>query len=232
MKLGVISGFYPGRRFNSYINHSIYCALHGYYYVDASFPGRHVKPYFWKLERILRYLDLFDWIFWLDDDAYFTDFSKPLHEFVSDAETCELVICRSPSTKQLFTKISSGQFFLRNTPTSRHFLRLALEVDVDALKDSFWSPDLGFFSGGDQDAFVYLTETNPRFGRTFARLLDHNNFNNRDFEYERRADEHLLVHFTGARKEKSKKSFCRRLGLNEYVVPEELLRGFRVASTE
>lgn len=232
MRLGVISGFYPGRRFNSHVNHAAYCRAHGYYYIDASGPGQDPRRYFRKLEMIERYLDLFDWVFWIDDDAYFTDFAKPLHRFLELVDGEQMLVCRSPSTKTLFTKISSGQFFLQNSPESKEFLRQARRVNLDFVRDAAWHDGLGFFSRGDQDAFVYLFETHPYFRRGFVKIVEHDHFNNRDFEYREEPSEHFLVHFTGKDKIQSKRAFCARLSLNEYIVPEDVLAAFRVSDTD
>lgn len=223
MKLGVVSGFYPGRRFNSHVNHAAYCHAHGYYYIDASQPGFDRRRFFRKIEVIHKYLDLFDWLYWIDDDAYFTDFSKPLHAFLGLVEAEHMLICKSPSTKKIFTKFSSGQFFLKNSADSKAFLEAACKVDLAQVKANFWREDLGFFSNGDQDAFVYLTETHPRFSQGFIKIVDHNLFNNRDFEFQQRLDEHFLVHFTGPAKIQAKHDFCARLGINKYIVPPEHL---------
>ena len=225
-RIGIISGYYPGLRFNSQVNHKAYADLHGYWYIFNSSPERDPRSYFRKIETLIRYLDLFDWVFWIDDDAYFTRFDTPLDAFIAEAGPSDLVICRSPSTKKLFTKFSAGQFLLRNTPRAHAFLRALLEVDLSRVR-AFWREDLGYYSEGDQDAMVYLSETDPRFSGDFIRILDHQAFNNRDFEFQARLDEHFLVHFTGQAKVASKAAFCQRLGVNPYLVPEGLLAPFR-----
>ncbi len=222
MKLGVVSGFYPGRRFNSHVNHAAYCHAHGYYYIDASQPGFDRRRFFRKIEVISQYLDLFDWLFWIDDDAYFTDFSKPLHGFLEMLDAEQMLICKSPSTKKIFTKFSSGQFFLKNSPDAKEFLHLAGMVDLEFVKTKFWHEGLGFFSNGDQDAFVYLTETHPLFKSGFIKIVDHNCFNNRDFEFQQQPEEHFLVHFTGKEKIQAKHDFCARLGIGKYIVPDHI----------
>jgi hypothetical protein len=232
MKLGIISGHYPGRRFNSHVNHSLYSELHGYYYVDASYPGRDRRPHFRKLEVLERYLDLFDWLFWIDDDAYFTDFSKPLHSFLDTVGDAHFLVCKSPSTKETFTKFSGGQFFLRCSPEARQFLRSGRAVDLPAVRRDFWTDRLGIFTQGDQTALVYVTEVDERFRGSFTRLVDHNWFNNRDFEYVQRPEEHFLVHFVGGPKEKLKRAFCKRLGLNKYIVPDHMLRELNVSKDD
>lgn len=222
MKLGVVSGFYPGRRFNSHVNHQAYCHTHGYYYIDASAPGVDRRRFFRKIEVVQQYLDLFDWLFWIDDDAYFTDFSKPLHSFLDLVNNEHMLICKSPSTKKIFTKFTSCAFFLKNSPEAHAFLKLSMQVDLHYLKTQFWTEQLGYFSNGDQDAFVYLTEVHPLFKDGFVKIVDHNQFNNRDFEFEKRLDEHFLVHFTSGTKIQAKHNFVARLGINKYIVPDQI----------
>lgn len=232
LRIGVISGFFPGRRLNSHVNHSAYCRAHGYFYIDASHPGTHPRPYFRKIEVILECLPLFDWVFWLDDDAYFTDFSIPLRSFLEPADCEDIIICKSPSTKKVFTKFSCGQFFIRNSPRSFEFLRLVLQADLPMIKSAFWQERHGQFTSSDQDAFVYLTETIPTFGPGFIRIVDHNQFNNRDFEYSSSTSEHFLIHFTGHEKTRDKDAFCRRMGENEYLVPDALFRALNLGHEE
>ncbi|MEX0671138.1 MAG: hypothetical protein WD060_11845 [Pirellulales bacterium] len=227
MKLGILSGHYPGVRFNSQINHKCYADCHGYHSIFNGSPERDRRRYFSKIETILRYLALFDWIFWIDDDAYFTDFRIPLTRFIDTAPTAEFVICKSPSTKTLFTKFSSGQFFLKNTPRAHDFLRAVLAVDLAVVKAA-WRDELGYFTRGDQDAMVHLVETEPRFAGEFCRILDHDCFNNRDFEYLHAIDEHFLVHFTGRTKRQSMQEFVERLGTNRFLTPAPWLAELRI----
>ena len=147
MRIGIISGYYPGFRLDSPINHKVYADRHGYGYVYNFTPERCSGGYFFKVRTILRYLDFFDWIFWIDDDAYFTNFEVKLEQFITPDDGSELVICSSPSTKKLFTKFSSGQFLLKSTPVSRAFLQEVLITDMRIVR-SFWRDDLGYYAGG------------------------------------------------------------------------------------
>lgn len=221
-RIGILSGYYPGTRFNSQANHRLYAERHGYRYIFDSTPRFDRRTYMRKMEAIQEYLDLFDWLFWVDDDAYFTDFSIPLEQFIAIAPNSDFIVCKSPSTKELSTHISSGQFLLHNTPGAHRFIADALATDLVKVK-AWWRSHLGMFTKGDQDALVYLMETDPAFAAPFYSILDHQNFNNRNFEYESRLDEHFLVHFTGKSKVQDKVNFCERMGCNEYICPPDLL---------
>jgi hypothetical protein len=222
MKLGIVSGFYPGFRVESAINHKAYADKHGYHYIYNFTPERDPRYIFYKIETLLRYIDLFDWVFWIDDDAYFTNFSIPLASFLDLAGDAQMLICKSPSTKKVITKYSSGQFFLKSSPQAKDFLRAALAVNLEKVK-AFWREDLGLFTNGDQDAIVYLSEVDPRYNSGFIKSVDHNQFNNRDFEYEKDLSEHFLVHFTGAEKQKYLTAFAKRLNVNRWLLPKEAM---------
>lgn len=221
-RIGILSGYYPGLRFNSPVNHRLYASRHGYRYIFDSTPRFDKRTYMRKLEAVLEYIELFDWLFWIDDDAYFTDSSIPLERFIDLAPHADLIVCKSPSTKDIFTRISSGQFLIRNTPLARRFIQEALATDLSEVQ-KWWKSHLGMFTKGDQDAMVYLLESQPDFAAPFCSILDHNNFNNRGFEYKKQLSEHFLVHFTGKQKIRDKAFFCQRMASNEYICsPEEL----------
>lgn len=217
-KIGILSGYYPGLRFNSQVNHRLYASRHGYRYIFDSTPRFDPRTYMRKLEAVLEYLDMFDWLFWIDDDAYFTDFEIPLETFIKSNLEAEFIVCKSPSTKELFTRISSGQFLLKNTPRAKQFIADALATDLKQVQ-KWWHKSLGMFTKGDQDALVYLTETMDQYRQPFMKILEHNNFNNRDFEYEKSVEEHFLVHFTGSNKIRDQAAFCTRLSCSQYICP-------------
>ena len=228
-RVGILSGYYPGTRLNSQVNHKAYADAHGYNYIFNASAEKDPRPFYRKFETIARYLHLFEWVFWIDDDAYFTNFEASMDPFIQQAGEADLLICKSPSTKKLFTKISSGQFLLRNSARAHRFLAALMETEMERIRQ-FWREDLGMFTSGDQDAIVYLSETDPRFGASFMKILDHNEFNNRDFEFKERCNEHFLVHFTGPSPEKNnyKNAFCERMNINPYLVPEPILENYQV----
>ena len=84
--------------------------------------------------------------------------------------------------------------------------------------------------GGDQEEMVYLSEKDPRFNAGFIKIVDHYQFNNRDFEYESRLDEHFLVHFTGTSKQQSHRAFWQRLNVNPWLIPEDAVVEYHLSS--
>lgn len=227
-RIGVISGYYPGRRFDSHINHLGYCRRHGYTYIDASWPGEHARPHFRKIEVLQLYLHLFDWVFWIDDDAFFTNLEIPLDDFLPDSSQVHFVVCRSPSNLTRFTRFNSGAFLLRNSALSHEFLRAAYEVDLESVRADSWREDLGLFTWGDQTAMVHIVDSQPRFSEPFIRLLSHQSFNSRVADFATSPSEHLVVHFMNDKK-REYQTFRRRFGLNAYLLPPDVAGRFKFA---
>ena len=80
MRLGIVSGGRPPR-YRSYINHGVYALKHGHTYIRnlTSYPNLQT-PNFHKLHAVADALPAFDWVLWLDDDAFFTDFERDIAE--------------------------------------------------------------------------------------------------------------------------------------------------------
>ena len=214
------------------LNHALYAAQHGIpYFFDAG-PSAVDRIYFHKLHVIRRYLPLADWLFWIDDDAFFTDFRVDLRTFLPDAAEAELVFCKSPvNPRGGWTWMSSGQFFMRNTPDMTALLDAVLATDL-AEVEAWWDPETyGLFTNGDQDAFVYrLQGPDPRWRERFVQLQP-DEFNNRPYHYEARLDEHFICHFAvpGAHRPKADLigEFAERLGTNQALCPAELFEPYR-----
>ena len=67
------------------LNHALYAGSIGVPYFFDVAPTRVDRIYFHKLEVIRAYLPLAEWLFWIDDDAFFTDFRVDLRQFLADA---------------------------------------------------------------------------------------------------------------------------------------------------
>ncbi len=198
IKIGVISGRFPTTTFSSQINHKAYCEKHGYTYIHCNWPTGAKNPYMNKTRYIQTYYHLFDYIFWIDDDAFFMDFEKPLTEFLPEANNF-FSVCASPDNRKLHTYISSGQFFLTCNELGRAFIDAIELVNLASVK-AWWPEELGYFSNGDQDAMVYLLKTNPTFSG--YNLHHFRNFNSRVADYFA-GDNVFILHFTGTPKVKA-----------------------------
>lgn len=152
-----------------------------------------------KFHFIREYVRHFDFIFWIDDDAFFIDMDRSLTDFVPQAGEIAS-FCKSPSNKAIFTYLSSGQFLLRGGDDGAAFVNAVMATDLNEVK-AWWRDDLGYFSKGDQDAIVYLLHEDARY-RGRVRLYDYMDFNSRLADLEENPSSVFVLHFTGPRDRK------------------------------
>lgn len=195
MNVAIISGRYPATSFDSVINHKIYADKYGYTYIHCNWPTAAKNFYHNKIYFLLQYIDHFDYLIWIDDDAFFFDLEKDIMTY-APVEDSILSFCKSPTFKQIHTYLSSGQFVIKSCDLSKYFLNKVLLANLNEIK-LWWREELGYFSNGDQDAIVYILLTDPAFiGR--YNLYDYKEFNSRP-ENIFSKDKHLpfVLHFTG-----------------------------------
>lgn len=202
-RIGVVSGRYPESSFSSHINHKAYCLRHGYCYINANWPTGEKNPYMNKIRYIQEYYHLFDYLFWIDDDAFFINKEVALESLIPEHGEI-LVACRSPSYKKIHTYLSSGQFLIKCNNLGRSFIDEVGSTDLEMVK-SWWDStplDLGFFTNGDQDAMVFQILTNDQY-KDRVKLHDHRVFNSR-FEELMGKETPFILHFTGSKVVKAK----------------------------
>jgi hypothetical protein len=216
----------------AHVNHRIYADRIGVPYFFDLAPTTVTRIYMHKLDVIRRFLPLAEWLFWIDDDAFFTDFSIDLRGFLDGVGQHELVFCQSPvNPLGGWTWMSSGQLFIRRSPAMSALLDAVVATDLRAVK-RWWRPDeLGLFTNGDQDAFVYqLLGPDERWREAYLRL-PWEAFNARPYHYERRLDERFLCHFAvpgGRPKAEVVAEFAARLGTTPALCAGELVEPYRV----
>ena len=218
------------RQYPTLLNHRIYADLHGYRYRFDMTPHKGITNlYFHKLASILDAIDDCDWLFWLDDDAAFTQMAVSLESIVPELDQSPdsyAIFCKSPINRGMWTYLSIGNFFLKNCARSRQLLTACIATDLAAVKEWWQADRYGMFTNGDQDALVYCLETQPHL-KEGVLTLGYERFNTRPFHYEagNSADQHFLVHFTHS-PDKSKlaqmQEFATRFGLNEFLVTHDL----------
>jgi hypothetical protein len=152
-----------------------------------------------KFHFIREYVRHFDFIFWIDDDAFFIDLDRPLASLMP-AKMELASFCKSPSNKSIFTYLSSGQFLLRGGDAGAEFAEAVISTPLDRV-EAWWRDELGMLTKGDQDAIVYLLHEDARF-RDRVRLFDYMSFNSRIADLEVDASAVFLLHFTGPRDRK------------------------------
>jgi hypothetical protein len=229
MKICVLSGRYPASGFASAENHRVYCSYHGYHYIHCNWPTQAENLYLNKFHFIRHYYDLFDFIFWLDDDAFILDMEKPLTNFLP-LNDAFISICNSPDNKKIKTVFSSGSFMLACSAEGRLFVDNVIKTSLAEVK-AWWNVEHGYFTNGDQDIVVYLYMTNDALRKKFT-IFHHNEFNSRLLDYVRGVHVFLL-HLTGSpeTKRNSLKKIRKLSGLNESLLPYGMYNGFKIIKT-
>lgn len=228
--LRIVSGS-SGVRTPAPLNHTVYAARHDLPYVFDVTPAPVAPITLQKLAVIRRHLAAGEWLFWLDDDAFFTNLATDLRDLVPVDPGIELAFCSSPvNPNGGWTWMSSGQLFIRNTPRMAALLEAVAGTDLEAVR-RWWDPERhGLFTNGDQDAFVYhLERPDSPWAGTFQRL-PWEAFNARPYHYESRLDEYFICHFAvPGRRSKMEliEEFAHRLGTTTALLDEAELEPFR-----
>lgn len=215
------------RQYPTLLNHRIYADLHGYRYRFDVTPHKGITNlYFHKLVSIMDALEDCDWLFWLDDDAAFTQMAVSLESIVPELDQSPYtyaIFCKSPINRGKWTYLSIGNFFVKNCARSRELLTACIATDLAVVKDWWQEERFGMLTNGDQDALVYCIETQP-YLKEGVLILNYERFNTRPFHY-RSADQHFLVHFTHSPdrpKLTQMREFASQFGLNEFLVTDDL----------
>lgn len=224
MKICVLSGHYPATEYMSADNHRIYCSHHGYHYIHCNWPTPAKNVYLNKFYFIQHYIDLFDYIFWIDDDAFFLDIKKGLEEFIPANENI-ISICKSPSNKAIKTVLNSGSFMIC-CKTGKSFVDAVLSIDLMQVK-SWWKPEYGLFTHSDQDIMVYLYLTHPDFHKKI-KLYSHLKFNSRIADM-RSGEKVFIIHLVGSKhKTSTYKKLQTILNTDRSLINEQDKNGYKI----
>ncbi len=219
----VLSGHFPGSQFYSHINHALYCHYHGYTYIHANWPTNQKNLYFNKVEYIKYYIKKFKYVFWIDHDAFFINYEKSLDEFYPTQKKF-MTICAGPFLNQIFTRISSGQFMLKNTHGSSKLLD---DWRDNLLQDSMsdWTKNDGFFTNGDQDVLWHLIKKEYK---NSVFIMPQSKFNSRIEDILVSPNDVFLLHLTGSARIKRKKlnQAIRLLDRDKALVPKSISKKF------
>lgn len=219
-RLGIVS-YCDHLRTYAHVNHQYYAEKHGYTYINDISPTHHT-PFKNKIEKLLKLMDLFDYVFWIDDDAFFLQYDKPLTDFITRNKKYSLIYCKSPVNEGKWTYLSSGNFFMKSNRKTREFLERCLTAELDDIRPDWNETEEGLFTNGDQDIMVHLLKRDSAFSSPrFHICLPYENFNTRPFHFKKKSNEHFLVHFTGNNKQQQALEFAKKFKLSPALIPQE-----------
>lgn len=226
--LCVVSGG-DTQRLRSHVNHAVFANLHGFSYlrVVRAIPGL-LSPYYLKLAAIRQALPDFDWVLWLDDDAFFSNFTaNPLRGLMVEMvdQGWSLLLGDSPVSRAdaKWTRFNAGVMLVRVSPDISSLLGLAMSETPDGIVADWWTPDRGYFTHSDQDSLLWAIETSESWDQ--VGVVDHRRLNARESEYANALDNLFIVHFPGVLdKARSVDEFALRYGLDDSLTPAGLQR--------
>ena len=183
-------------RFNSIINHASYAKTFNYKYKFDGEKRNLLSVYDHKILSILELPIDNEWWFWIDDDAFFTNFDRPFSSLNLNFDEKIMIFPKSPiNLSGGWTFLSSGNFFFKNNKELKKFFQKVLDRNLEEVKN-WWSHDkFGIFTKGDQDRIVYeLVNNEDTMLKTS--IVDYEIFNTRPYHFNK-IDDHFLVHFAG-----------------------------------
>lgn len=219
-------------RLRSYVNHAVYAREHGLdYRLETGIDPHIVTKFDYKVSILRRLLPLYDWLVWLDDDAFFTDFEADnIVRLISEAERdgISVVIAEGPKEPNGFwSRINTGVMLLRNDETARAIVESTATADLSEVR-RWWDDERdGLFTHGDQDQMWWTIQTGGHADR--VRIVDHRQLNSRGHYYEDSLTDAFVMHFTGyPDKELGIARFADRFHIGQELVPEPLLDKYHV----
>ncbi|WP_084205884.1 putative nucleotide-diphospho-sugar transferase [Psychroserpens mesophilus] len=232
MNICILSGRFPATVFKTPINHRIYADAHNYTYIHCNWPTTLSNNYLNKIAYVLQYIDNYDYIIWIDDDAFFMNMEKDIMDYAPKNDSF-ISICKSPEFKELKTYFSSGQFIVKCNSLSKQFFNEVLNTEFSVVKE-WWKEDLGYYTNGDQDVMIYLLlEKEDYKGK--VDLFDYKFFNSRyENLFEHDIHDPLILHFTG-RGPVKKQLYLQvqdKLNLHASLVPNAYLEKYGIATEE
>lgn len=219
-------------RSRAYVNQAIYAREWDLdYRLEIAVAPGVSDVFFYKTAIVRRIAPLYDWILWVDDDVYFTDFGRDgVRELVDRAEAAGsfMVYAENPREPNgSWSRINAGVFMLKNDQRTFRFLDEIVEGNLQATRD-WWDEDVhGMQSGGDQD--IQLWALHHLGLAEDALVVDHRDLNSRWHYYANGLSDAFLCHFCGHYDKKlSVALFGRRFGVGQELVPSDLLDKYSV----
>ena len=126
-------------RYRSHVNQAVFAQENGYdYRFDLGVNEGGLRSHFdIKLRVLQRLLPLYEWVMWVDDDVWFTDFRPGLVDAVIDvaeADGKDIVIARGAREPRGFSSfLNSGVILLRRSEAAGRLLEQVLDEPIEAV---------------------------------------------------------------------------------------------------
>jgi len=170
---------YSYSKIAEYIN-KLYAYKHGYDFKIFNLVMKDRAPQWCKIDAINRVLNdqqsKYDYLFWIDADAFFNNHNIPLDAFITDSNK-NIIICDDIPNSTRPNTVNTGTFFVKCTEWSRDFFNQIWKYDGEYLYKHFHEQTiidmciLQNFINIKEKIIVYPTNT---FNSTFGKLWDKN----------------------------------------------------------
>lgn len=224
-------------RWRSYVNHTVYAREHGFtHHIGIGLAPGIETVYYYKFELVREVLPHFEWVLYLDDDVYVTDFgSSSIEDLITHcvAEDKFAVFAEGPPEPDgSWTRLNSGVILVRNDPRAFALLDSAQRSDLEAIRQSWSEDEEGLYTFGDQDAIWRVVRDDPTV-RADVEIVGHRQLNSREHYYNSKLSDAFAVHFCGPGDKDLKVAlFGRRFGMGQELVLVELLDRYSVRKRE
>ena len=201
-------------RFNSIINHATYAKIFNYKYKFDSEKRNLSSVFDHKILSILELPIDNEWWFWIDDDAFFTDYNKPFNSLNLEFDTNIMIFPKSPvNPNGGWTFLTSGSFFFRNNLEVKKFFQRVLLRNIEEVKNWWDFNKYGIFTNGDQDRIVFELVKDDNLMSKIA-LVNYEIFNTRPYHF-KKFNDYFLVHFAGNDKANAIQKFKLDFNFND-----------------
>lgn len=115
-------------------NKRAYCQKHGYDFIVGTESLDKRRPFAWsKVLLLLKVMEnpTYKWVFWTDADSLIMNTAIPLEDLIDD--NYYFII----SFDKLSNVVNSGQFFLKNCPESKAFLKRVYD-HIECIRHPWW----------------------------------------------------------------------------------------------
>jgi hypothetical protein len=99
----------------TYIINKTYCDKYGYDIIKSNEKRTNLKPHWERIPLVLKYLDKYDYVIWIDSDAIFNKDSPPITNVIEENKE-KLFIFSGDVNDVSDNCINSGFFIVKNSP--------------------------------------------------------------------------------------------------------------------